>query len=139
MVRESKMGHYHKKPYKKQSLNRDSLFDLKKEVIEEMDRDFDMDDDYFFNEDELTMMFDEPEIVKQLRREELEGKLPLWVLSEFDNHKDDRVYKSVMKKTTQSIKTQNKTKIESYDQLLEIARNSFKKTISKEDTSNLIE
>ena len=73
------MGHYRKKPYKKKSIdlmhNR-KLFD---DYLEDIN--VNSEQDNFFNEDEIlldeTKILDEPEIVTTLRKEELEGKLPV--------------------------------------------------------------
>jgi len=90
------MGHYRKKPYKKKSLEIERTRKLLDDYIAHIDGDEEED---FFSEDELlvdeTRILDEPEIVTTLRKEELEGKLPVLlyesIYGEPDSSKDKNI------------------------------------------------
>ena len=74
------MGRYQKKPYKKQQIDIYHQKSIEDEIQDELDLFFDkgQEESVLFLDEEPMLFGDEPEIVKQLREEELQGKLPLW-------------------------------------------------------------
>lgn len=74
------MGHYSRKPYKKHTHDPFNDIDIKREYFDALNEDEDPFDNQFTYESEETRFIDEPDIVRQLRQEELEGTLPLYLL-----------------------------------------------------------
>jgi len=119
-----KMGHYQKKPYKKHSLDPYNDIDIEREYLDA----FNDDEDYFDDQDEHdfqeTTLLNEPEIVRQLRQEELEGKLPLHLID---------LSEEVMTTMTHSSPLDNIEKTDfqrisprSYEECYEIAKKTLK-------------
>lgn len=97
------MGRYKRKPYKKQRMDFYHHKAIEDEIEDEVESFFNQDQEesiLFLNEEPL-FLDDEPEIVKQLRHEELNGKLPLW-LADFNKENTDN---SIPKKQDPSEKT----------------------------------
>ena len=84
------MGRYQKKPYKKQQLDIYHQKEIEDEIEDELDLFINQgqEESVLFLDEEPFLFDDEPEIVKQLREEELQGKLPLW-LADFNKEKND--------------------------------------------------
>ena len=128
------MGHYKRKQYKKKSID---LFH-QQEMIEDHISNLEYSEEEIFEDEVLsemeTTLMDEPDIVKQLRQEELEGKLPIFLYPSKENEP----------KTTQI--TEESNKIENlpidepkfnYDDTLKIARKSLQQ-IEKESEKNIL-
>jgi hypothetical protein len=88
------MGRYRKKPYKKQQIDIYYYKSIEDEIEDELDLFFNpnQEESVLFLDEEPLLFSDEPEIVKQLREEELQGKLPMW-LADF-NKEDGNDFKS---------------------------------------------
>jgi len=138
------MGHYQRKPYKKNSIEILDAIDVEKELMEAFSTDdpLEYDDDRLFDEIEdsfmisdektpiirSTTILNEPEIVKQLRKEEMEGTLPTWNVSGDDGST-----------SKEQIPTEEKNWLTphhpvdiSYDKILEMARKSLRSVSTKE-------
>ena len=138
------MGHYQRKPYKKNYIEILDAIDVEKELMEAFSTDdpLDYDDDRLFDEIEdsfmisdektpiirSTTILNEPEIVKQLRKEEMEGTLPTWNVSGDDGST-----------SKEQIPTEEKNWLTphhpvdiSYDKILEMARKSLRSVSTKE-------
>ena len=125
------MGRYQKKPYKKHSVNHLSEIDLEAEYFDVTNI---KEDDIFFEESlidefEDTSFFEEPEIVKQLRKDEIEGRLnpPLFLNVEENEH---------IEETNTLPKIDSKSGI-TYDESLKIARKTFSNIRNKKCNSIL--
>ena len=132
MVRERKMGRYQKKPYKKQSVDPLNAIDIEKEYINAMkeNENNDIFDQLLEEEYEEATFFDEPEIVTQLRREEIEGKLPILPISYFQENDNNAEYLSLITKNNTLPKIDTNP-CKSYEETLEIARKSFNNVRTK--------
>lgn len=130
------MGRYKRKPYKKQSLDPVHKMDIEKEYLNSIQENDDNDlfDGLFSDELEEIELFDEPKIVQQLRREEREGKLPMWLLSYFEENDNDIKDDSLVTKmnTLPASDTRPNT---SYEEVLELARKSFKNISTEKNRS----
>lgn len=84
------MGRYQRKPYKKQQLDIYHQKEIEDEIEDELDLFINQgqEESVLFLDEEPMLFDDEPEIVKQLREEELQGKLPLW-LADFNKEISD--------------------------------------------------
>jgi len=84
------MGRYQKKPYKKQQVDVYHHKAIEDEIEDELDIFFDQDkeESILFLNEEPMLFSDEPAIVRQLREEELQGKLPMW-LTDFNKEEHD--------------------------------------------------
>ena len=130
------MGRYQKKPYKKQSVDPLNVIDIEKEYINAMQENDNNDifDQLFAEEYEETTFFDEPEIVTQLRREEIEGKLPILPISYFQENDNNTEDISLITKMNTLPKIDTNLCI-SYEETLEIARKSFNTVCTKKSHS----
>jgi hypothetical protein len=86
------MGRYQRKPYKKQKLDIYHQKSIEDEIEDELDIFFnqEQEESILFFDEEPMLFKDEPSIVKQLREEELQGKLPMW-LADFNKEKSNDV------------------------------------------------
>ena len=86
------MGRYQRKPYKKQQVDIYHHKAIEDEIEDELDIFFEQDkeESILFLDKEPMLFSDEPTIVRQLREEELQGKLPMW-LADFNKEKSDDV------------------------------------------------
>jgi hypothetical protein len=119
------MGHYQKKPYKKQTLDPHNDIDIKREYIDAFN-----DKEDPFEQDEYAEyqdcgFLDEPEIVRQLRKEELEGTLPLYLLHLSEESVTTMKNTSVFNNT--SLMKNHKKSPQSYQECYEIAKKTLKK------------
>jgi hypothetical protein len=118
------MGHYQKKPYKKHSLDPYNDIDIEREYLDAL---YD-DEDYFDDQDEHdskeTALLNEPEIVRQLRQEELEGTLPLHLI----DLSEDAMTTMTLSSPLDSIEKRNLQRIspQSYEECFEIAKKTLK-------------
>ena len=104
------MGRYQKKPYKKQQLDIYHQKAIEDEIEDELDLfiNKEQEESVLFLNEEPFLFGDEPEIVKQLREEELQGKLPLW-LADFDKENNDESLSEKQYTTEKTIHDQKKT------------------------------
>jgi hypothetical protein len=137
------MGHYRKKQYKKKSLDtfsnidvfRDYLNELKSNEYKDLFEDpyaFDYKDNTYsdnslIDEHSPKLIVDEPEIVTQLKKEEQNGTLPVWLLSkneEIRNNLSDHlpVFEEIL------FRTENVDLEISYEKSFEIAKKIFQGT-----------
>jgi hypothetical protein len=84
------MGRYKRKPHKKQRVDYYHHKKVQDEIEDELDIFFNkkQDESVLFLSDGPMLFEDEPSIVKQLRNEELNGKLPMW-LADFNKEEND--------------------------------------------------
>jgi hypothetical protein len=122
------MGHYHKKQYKKHPNIPYIQIDIKHEYLHAINKQNDDEvlDNPFLNEFDKMNMIDEPKIVQQLRREELEGTLPLFPLSYYEETPDVITSYNQDKNKTSPINTRP---ISRYKATLQIAKKALQ-TIS---------
>lgn len=118
------MGHYQKKPYKKYSLDPYNDIDIEREYLDAIYEDKDYFDDQDEHDFQETTLLNEPEIVKQLRQEELEGKLPLHLID-----RSEEIMTTMTHSTPQnSIESTNlqRNSPRSYEECYEMARKTLK-------------
>ncbi len=84
------MGRYKRKPHKKQRVDYYHHKKVQDEIENELDIFFNkkQDESVLFLSEEPMLFEDEPSIVKELRDEELNGKLPMW-LADFNKEEND--------------------------------------------------
>jgi hypothetical protein len=104
------MGRYQKKPYKKQQFDIYNQKAIEDEVEDELDLFINQkqEESILFLDEEPFLFNDEPEIVKQLREEELQGKLPMW-LADFDKENNNYTLSKKQDTTEETINNQKKT------------------------------
>jgi len=107
------MGRYRKKPYKKQQIDIYHHKAIEDEIEDEMDLFFDQnkEESVLFLDEEPPLFDDEPEIVKQLREEEIQGKLPLW-LADFNEEKTNDTIPDEQNTTEETKSDKQKTSVE---------------------------
>ncbi|MDG6218307.1 MAG: hypothetical protein QCI00_02585 [Candidatus Thermoplasmatota archaeon] len=104
------MGRYQRKPHKKQRMDF-YLHRLKKdEIKDELDLFFNktQEESILFLNEEPMLFKDEPDIVKELREEELHGRLPLW-LADFKEEKNNDSIPETDDPTEETIKETKET------------------------------
>ncbi len=104
------MGRYQKKPYKKQQLDIYDQKAIEDEIEDELDLFINQEqgESILFLDEEPFLFKDEPEIVKQLRQEEFQGKLPMW-LADFDKENNNYALSNKQDKTEENINNQKET------------------------------
>ncbi len=103
------MGRYRKKAYKKQQIDIYHHKAIEDEIEDELDLFFDQNEEesVLFLDEEPLLFNDEPPIVKQLREEELQGKLPLW-LADFNKKETDDTLSEKQDSTEKTESNQSK-------------------------------
>jgi len=103
------MGRYRKKPYKKQQMDIYHHKAIGDEIEDELDLFYDQNqkESVLFLDEEPMLFDDEPRIVKQLREEELQGKLPMW-LADFNKEKDSDTISEKQDTTEETNSNQSK-------------------------------
>lgn len=101
-----------RKPYKKQRFDKYHQKGIEEEIENELDLFFNQDteESVLFFDEEPNLFNDEPKIVKQLRQEELQGKLPLWLADFNEENSNDTISKKQdsTEKTTRGQQETNK-------------------------------
>jgi len=113
------MVHYRRKPYKrKQSYERErnSTTDLFDENGDDLF--YDIDDESLLKDDE-PVLFDEPDIVKELRQDEMEGKLSYPVFEDMEPFEQSKEYMNMMETYSEP------TVIKNYDDALAMAKKAL--------------
>jgi hypothetical protein len=130
------MGHYHKKPYKKHPNIPYIQTDIKQEYLNAINKQNDDEvlDNPYLNEFDNMNMIDDPEIVQQLRREELEGTLPLFPVSFYEETSDFINNYNQDKNNTSPKKNTNP--IPTYKETLQIAKKALQ-TISPKNKRSI--
>jgi hypothetical protein len=103
------MGRYRKKPYKKQQMDIYHHKAIEDEIEDELDLFYDQnqEESVLFLNEEPMLLDDEPRIVKQLREEELKGKLPMW-LADFNKEKNNDTVSKKQDTTEETNSNQSK-------------------------------
>lgn len=103
------MGRYRKKPYKKQQTDIYHHKAIEDEIEDELDLFYDQnkEESILFLDEEPMFLDDEPRIVKQLREEELQGKLPMW-LADFNKEKSSDTISEKQDSTEETNRDQSK-------------------------------
>ena len=103
------MGRYRKKPYKKQQMDIYHHKAIEDEIEDELDLFYDQnqEESVLFLNEEPMLLDDEPRIVKQLREEELKGKLPMW-LADFNKEKNNDAVSKKQDTTEETNSNQSK-------------------------------
>ncbi|MBS3749621.1 MAG: hypothetical protein KGY65_06725 [Candidatus Thermoplasmatota archaeon] len=103
------MGRYRKKPYKKQQMDIYHHKAIEDEIEDELDLFYDQNQEgsVLFFDEEPMFLDDEPRIVKQLREEELQGKLPMW-LADFNKEKNNDTVSKKQDTTEENNSNQSK-------------------------------
>ena len=103
------MGRYRKKPYKKQQIDIYHHKAIEDEIEDELDLFYDQnkEESILFLDEEPMFLDDEPRIVKQLREEELQGKLPMW-LADFNKEKSSDTVSKKQDSTEETNRDQSK-------------------------------
>lgn len=121
------MGRYRKKPYKKKHLDPWHEWDLKDEIQYELNH-LNTDEiiEEFFNGDEaMESYIDEPEIVKQLRKEEQNGIFP--ILEKTDHNDDEFLPEFKEYQQTPSATINTRKTIKSYEEAYQLAKKAFQR------------
>jgi hypothetical protein len=122
------MGHYRKKPYKKKSLDIEHTKKLLDDYITHIDGDEEED---FFSEDELlvdeTRILEEPEIVTTLRKEELEGKLPVLLYESLYGESESSKKQNIKEMQLQESFTNASLRKKDIEETLVLAKKSLEK------------
>lgn len=87
------MGQYKRKPHKKQRMDFYHHQLKKDEIKDELDLFFNktQEESILFLNEEPMLFKDEPDIVKELREEELHGRLPLWLADFKEEENNDSI------------------------------------------------
>ena len=98
-----------RKPYKKQKFDKYHLKGIEEEIEDELDIFYnqDQEESVLFLDEEPMFLDDEPRIVKQLREEELQGKLPMW-LADFNKEKNSDTVSKKQDTTKETNSNQSK-------------------------------
>ena len=98
-----------RKPYKKQKFDKYHLKGIEEEIENELDIFFNQnqEESVLFLDEEPMLFDDEPRIVKQLREEELQGKLPLW-LADFNKENKNGIVSKEQDTTEETNSNQSK-------------------------------
>jgi hypothetical protein len=128
------MGRYRRKAYKKKQIDPHHQWDFNEEIQEEIDI-FSCEDDFpdlYEDEETLTWYYDEPDIVKQLREEERNGKLPILIPDDEETEKEQQhfdyqlpEFKEYIPSSTVSDEKPTDKKIASYEDAYKLAKKAF--------------
>lgn len=104
------MGRYQRKPHKKQRMDFYHHQLIKDEIKDELDSFFNktQEESILFLNEEPMLFKDEPDIVKELREEELHGRLPLW-LADFNEEENDRSFSETDDSSEETIDQEKET------------------------------
>lgn len=127
MGRESTMGHYKKKPYKKKSMdlyhNHESIDDYIAEINSDNEHK-DLFEEETIISDEINIL-NEPEIVKELRQEERLGKLPVLLFDLLYGEPKTTLNKNIQEVALQETRIPDNNIYKNYDETLLLAKKAL--------------
>ena len=99
-----------RKPYKKQKFDKYHQKGIEEEIENELDIFYhqDPEESILFLNEEPNLFNDEPKIVKQLRQEEIQGKLPMW-LADFNKENSNDTLSEKQDSTEKTTRSQQET------------------------------
>jgi len=121
------MGRYRKKPYKKKQIDPWHEWDLQEEIQHELEsyKNDTLLSDPYLEEETMHQSVDEPEIVKILREEERNGKLPSFLPDADTIEFEMPEFKEYEPIISENSKKPSQNKIQSYEDAYKLAKKAF--------------